>query len=314
VFLAGGSGVLGLALARLLLRKGHEVVATARSREKADRLRALGAEPVFADLLNRDGLEFALRGCRWVFNATSAIPKRVRTRPEDWRLNDRVRTEGTRNLTYAARAVRAERYVHESVALVHGDHGSAWVTEATPCDPGPILRSAMEGEALVQAAHADGLPAVVLRPATFYAGDAWHTRWIADSLRAGAMRLPGDARNFVSSVHVDDVATAFLAAAERGPPGETFLVADDEPLTLREYAGAWASALGARPPRTVPRFLARLAVGRTAVDAIALSQRVLNRKAREALGWSPAHASVREGAVAVARQLAGEDVDDARGA
>src|SRR3972149_6105612 len=98
-FVAGGNGVLGRALLRLLIRDGHEVVATARTKEKPDLVRALGAEPVFVDLLNRDGLEFALRGCRWIFNAMSAIPKDLTPDASSWRAHDRVRTEGTRNLT-----------------------------------------------------------------------------------------------------------------------------------------------------------------------------------------------------------------------
>jgi len=311
---AGGTGVLGLAAVRLLLTRGHEVVATARSKAKADRLRALGAEPVFADILNRDGLEFALKGCGWVFNLTSVIPTKVRTRPEDWRRNDRVRTEGARNLTYAARAARVEKYLHASVALVHGDHADAWVREDTPPTPGPELRSALEGEGIVQQAHVDGLPAVVLRPAAVYSGDAWHTRWLAGSLRSGRFRVPGAGGNFVSSVHADDVASAFLAAAERAEPGETYLVADDTPLTLRAWSEAWASAIEVAPPKAVAPFLARLALGRAAVEYVTLSLRVSNQKIRDRLAWAPGYPSVREGAAAVLRALPGEDVDGAGGA
>ncbi|HKZ48022.1 MAG TPA: NAD-dependent epimerase/dehydratase family protein [Thermoplasmata archaeon] len=302
-FVAGGNGVLGRALLRLLIRDGHEVVATARTKEKADLVRALGAEPVFVDLLNRDGLEFALQGCRWIFNATSAIPKDLTPDGSAWRANDRVRTEGTRNLTYAARTVRVEAYVHESVALVFGDHGDAWIDERTSTNPGPRLGSAMDGERIVAEAVRDGLPAVVLRPGQFYAADAWHTRYIVDQLRARKLRVPGRGQNCVSPVHVEDVAAAFVAAARRAPAGETFLVADDRPVTLREYADVWAAALGAPPAKSAPRFLARLALGRESLGLIAMSQRLSNRKAREGLGWAPRYPSITEGAAAVVREL-----------
>lgn len=314
VFVAGATGVLGIPAVRELVREGHEVVGTARTKEKADRLRALGAEPVLADLLNRDGLEFALKGCAWVLNLTSVIPQKLRTRPEDWRLNDRVRTEGTRNLTYAARAARVERYVHASVALVHGDHGGAWVEEESALNPGPWLRSALEGETLVQQAQVEGLPAVVVRPGFLYAPDAWHTRWFVENLRSRGFRVPGRGENYVSPIHAEDAARAFIAAARGAEPGQTFLAADDHPLPLREFADAWAGALGVRRPKSAPPFLARLAVGREAVEYATLSQRLSNRKARERLGWAPQYPTVTEGAAAVARLLAGENVHRARGA
>jgi len=305
VFVAGGTGVIGRAVVRALVKDGHEVVATARSKEKADLVRSLGAEPVFVDILNRDGLEFAMAKCPWVFNLTSVIPRSMSSAPADWAQNDRVRTQGTEILVYAARTVRAELYVHTSVALVHGDGGADLVDEETPPSPGPLLQSAFDGETHVQKAAIDGLNVLVLRPATIYSPEAWHTKWVVDAVRSGRMRVPGTGKNFISSIHVDDLAAAYLAAARHGKPGESFLLSDDEPLTLRDYADAWAEAAGAPPPRSVSPFLARLALGRTTLEAVQMSLRLSNRRAREKLGWTPKYRSVREGAKAVVTQMDG---------
>jgi nucleoside-diphosphate-sugar epimerase len=187
------------------------------------------------------------------------------------------------------------------------------VEEESPLNPGPWLRSALEGESLVQQAQVDGLPAVVVRPGFLYAPDAWHTRWLVENLRSRGFRVPGRGENYVSPIHAEDAARAFIAAAKNAEPGETFLAADDRPLPLREFADTWAEALGVRSPKSAPPFLARLAVGREAVEYATMSQRLSNRRARERLGWRPQYPTVKDGAAMVARLLAGKDMDRAGG-
>ena len=97
-----------------------------------------------------------------------------------------------------------------------------------------------------------------------------------------------------SLVHVDDAAAATVAAIERGEPG-IYNVVDDEPAPVREWLPALADAVGAKPPRKLPGWLARVALGPAGFAMMTESRGALNGKARRELGWVPAHASWREG-------------------
>jgi nucleoside-diphosphate-sugar epimerase len=98
-----------------------------------------------------------------------------------------------------------------------------------------------------------------------------------------------------SFIHTDDAASATLAALERGRPGQIYNVVDDEPAPVREWLPALADAVGAKPPRHVPAWLARPLAGPAAVTMMTESRGASNAKARAELGWQPSHHSWREG-------------------
>src|SRR5213595_491493 len=99
VFVAGATGVLGRRVVRQLVARGHVAVGLTRSESGDATVRSLGGEPRRADLFDADALARAAEGCSVVIHAATAIPTKVRTRPKDWDMNDRIRREGTRALT-----------------------------------------------------------------------------------------------------------------------------------------------------------------------------------------------------------------------
>jgi nucleoside-diphosphate-sugar epimerase len=107
----------------------------------------------------------------------------------------------------------------------------------------------------------------------------------------------GDGSGRFSFVHVDDAAAATVLALDRGAPG-VFHVTDDEPAPARDWVPALAAAMGARPPRRVPLWLARLAAGPVAAGMVSL-RGASNAKARAQLGFRPAFPTHREGFRAV---------------
>jgi nucleoside-diphosphate-sugar epimerase len=106
--------------------------------------------------------------------------------------------------------------------------------------------------------------------------------------------IVGDGGGFASFIHLDDAAAATVLALERGRPG-IYNVVDDDPAPVREWLPVLASALGAGPPRRVPRWLARLVAGSAAVMMGTDSRGAANAKARAELGWTPRFASWRTG-------------------
>src|SRR5258708_3787572 len=158
VFVAGATGVLGRLVVRELVARGHAVTGLARSPASEAVLCRLGAAPAPGDLYDAGSLIRAAAGAEVVMHLATAIPSGDRQTLRDWRLNDRIRTEGTANLLDAARRVRARFYVQQSVTLVHGSAGESWVDEGSPVVPHRVIDSAVVTERLVPGARVSGRP------------------------------------------------------------------------------------------------------------------------------------------------------------
>jgi nucleoside-diphosphate-sugar epimerase len=290
-FVAGATGVLGRRVVRLLVTAGHDVSALARSDESATLLRRLGATPVRAQLFDPDALRGAVAGHEVVCNLATHIPPTSKMAlPRAWAENDRIRTEGSKNLVEAVLAGGTPRYVQESIALVYRDGQDRWLDESSPIDAVANLGSATTAEANAARVTGAGATGVVLRFATFYGPDSGST---LDMIRLARRRIALGAGpdRYMSSITTDDAAAAVVASL--GAPAGLYNVGDDEPVTRREFFASLAGALGVRPPFIAPAALARLGGPRAA--GILRSQRVSNGAFVEATGWRPASPSVREG-------------------
>ena len=303
VFVAGATGVLGRPTVQALVAAGHSVKGMARGSEKAELLRSMGAEPVAVSLFDSAAVKEAVAGSEAVLHLATKIPSMMRMRSKGaWKENDRLRTEGSAILVDAALAAGVGVYLQESISFIYGDGADEWLTEESPISLTWFsLQSMMNGERETERFSAGGGRGVSLRYGAFYAPYAQST---LDTIRLARRRwlpVPGDGSNYVSSIHVDDAASAAVAAL--GLPAGAYNVVDDEPLRLRDYARAVADATGAKPPRRVPKWLFKLLGGGPATYILA-SQRVSNKKFKAATGWSPRYPSAREGYTAIAAELA----------
>lgn len=292
VFVAGATGVLGKRAVALLVGEGHEVRAVARTPEKAELVRRLGATPVTVDLFDRDAVNDAVAGHDVVCNLATHIPPMAKAgSPGAWAENDRIRREVSRNLVDAALAAGASRYIQESITFPYEDQGDRWIDEDSPFEATGYVSSVGEAEANARRFTEAGGTGVVLRFAAFYGPDSHTTRDQVRLARNGVAAVLGHAGAYQSSISTDDAATAVVAAL-RAPAG-VYNVADDEPLTKRAYADVLAAAVGA--PRAVlpPTLVQKVAGGKVA--PLMRSQRISNRRFREATGWAPADRSAREG-------------------
>lgn len=301
VFVAGASGAIGRPLVRQLVAAGHEVTGMTRRQERAAEIREAGAEAVVCDAFDAEGLREAVVGARpeAVVHALTALPQRFTART-DLRPTNRVRVEGSRNLIAAARAAGARRMVAESVAFFYAPEGSWVKDEEAPLDvdaPGKIGAAvAAIADLERQVLEAEGLEGVVLRFGWFYGPGTYLGPGGSQAEEVRKRRYPivGEGKATFSFVHVEDAATAVVAALGRGAPG-VYNVADDEPAPLREWLPALAETLGAKPPRRVPLWLVGLVIGRTMARAAAGTRGAANAKAKRELGWQPARPSWRQG-------------------
>jgi 2-alkyl-3-oxoalkanoate reductase len=303
VFVAGASGAIGRPLVPMLARAGHDVTGTTRSDQRAEAIRAAGATPAVVDALDAPALRQAVEQAapEVIVHQLTALPHRFEPRRKDlYDATNRIRREGTSNLLDAARAAGARRFVCQSIAFAYrpGTRPEVMDEEAplalgAPPPFGEGVRAIAEMERAVLGA--ENLEGLVLRygwfygPGTFFAEDGS----TAADVRRRRFPIIGKGAGLFSYVHVDDAAAATVAAVERGAPG-VYNVVDDEPAAMRDWLPAYAEAIGARPPRRVPVWLARLIAGRMAAG-IEVQPGASNAKAKRELGWQPRWASWREG-------------------
>jgi nucleoside-diphosphate-sugar epimerase len=305
VFVAGGSGAVGMRLIPQLVAGGHDVVAMTRSEEKAARLRALGAEAVVADALVRGSVLQAVMRAEpeAVIHQLTALSgaKSFKQFDREFALSNRLRTEATDYLLEAARAVGARRLIAQSYGNWNYERaGTGLKTEEDPLDPNPpknqreSLAAMRKLERVV--CGADDLEGIALRYGNFYGpGTGLDTDGeIVERVRKRRFPIVGAGTGVWSFVHVDDAAAAAVAALDHGGPG-IYNIADDEPAPVSAWLPALAEAVGAKPPRRVPVWLGRLAAGEVGVSMMTQIRGTSNAKATRELGWRPRYRSYREG-------------------
>jgi 2-alkyl-3-oxoalkanoate reductase len=305
VFVTGATGVIGRRVIPLLTAAGAEVTAVGRSASKRAWLESLGARAVEVDLYDRERLGRTLAGHQVVVNLATHIPSSSLRAllPGAWRENDRIRRLGSAALVDAALAHGVERFVQESFAPIYADGGDGWIDEEAAVRPVRYNRSVLDAEASADRFTRSGGTGVVLRFAGFYGPDSFHVREMVGVLRKGWMPLPGAPQAFFPTLSHDDAASAVVAAL-RVPAGR-YNVVDDSPLRRGEWADLLTSALGLPRPRSLPSWTWRFPG--TLLELASRSQRMSNRKLREAGGWSPRYASARESWQALAAELGSTD-------
>jgi nucleoside-diphosphate-sugar epimerase len=297
VFVAGASGAIGARLVPQLIDRGHEVIGTSRSPAHIDRVRALGAEAIALDLLEPGAVRAAVREAEpdaIVHQATALSDLRdFKHFDRSFAQTNRLRTEGTDALLAAAREAGVRRFVAQSFASHrYARAGGPVKTEDDPLDPTPVpamreTDAAMRylDEAVTEAGG------IALRYGGFYGAP---DDGMVEPVRRRQFPIVGKGGGVSSFIHLDDAAAATVLALEHDGAG-IYNVVDDEPAPVREWLPVLADALGAEPPRRVPRWLARLVAGEALVMMGTESRGASNAKAKRELGWEPRHPSWRQG-------------------
>jgi nucleoside-diphosphate-sugar epimerase len=238
-----------------------------------------------------------------IIHQLTAIPPRFELRRFDrtFAATNRLRIEGTDALLAAAREVGARRFIAQSYGGWPYERTGGWVkAEADPLmkSPEPAMREGLRAIEHVETAVLGerGLEGFVLRYGGFYGpGTSLGEGGSAlEDVRARRFPIVGSGAGHWSFLHIDDAAAATLAAVEAREPG-LYNVADDEPAPVSEWLPFLAAVLGARPPRRIPVWLGRLAIGEHGVAFMTAIRGMSNRKAKERLGWTPRWPTWREG-------------------
>jgi len=301
VLVAGASGALGSRLVPQLIEAGHDVIGTYNSPTNAELLRTLGAKPVMLDLLDTRAVRKAV-----LENAPEAIVHQAtalgnakwgRNFDKTFARTNELRTGGTDALLAAAREAAVRRFVAQSFASYrYARDGGLVKTENDPLDPSPPANGQQSFAAMAYldrtVTEAGG---IALRYGLFYgaANDG-----LIEPVRKRQYPIIGDGGGITSWIHLEDAAAATVLALEQDGPG-IYNIVDDEPAPVRDWLPVFAQALGAKPPRRFPTWLARLFAGEAAVLMGTDARGASNAKAKRELGWTPRYPSWRQGFTAV---------------
>jgi nucleoside-diphosphate-sugar epimerase len=298
VFVTGASGAIGSRLVPRLIDAGHEVVGTHHSPASAELLRTLGATPVRLDLLDPRAVRKAVLEAEpeaIVHEATAlADVKFSRNMDRVVGKTNELRTTGTDALLAAAREAGARRFVAQSVAVFsrYARQGGPVKTEDDPIEtatPASFRQSADALDHLEQAVT--GFGGIVLRYGAFYgaANDG-----LIEPVRKRQFPIVGDGGGIWSWIHLDDAAAATALAVEHDGPA-IYNVVDDDPAAVSEWLPVLTQILGAKPPRRMPVWLARLLAGEFVVVLSTEARGASNAKAKRELGWMPRYPTWRTG-------------------
>jgi nucleoside-diphosphate-sugar epimerase len=287
-----------------LVRRGHEVVGTTRSPERARAIEATGATPAVVDALDAEAVRRAVAKAApdVIVHELTAIPPNFNPRRFDraFAMTNRLRTEGTDHLVAAAEAAGVRRLVAQSFAAWPYVRQGSWVkTEDDPLDEDPPaqVRRTLEAIRYVEGSTLQGpFEGLALRYGGFYGPGSSLARTgpIADAVRRRRFPIVGSAAGVWSFVHLEDAAEATALAVERGAPG-VYNVTDDEPAPVRDWLPVLADALGAPAPRRVPVWVGRLFAGELGVTMMTELRGASNAKAKRELGWTLKYPSWRQG-------------------
>jgi nucleoside-diphosphate-sugar epimerase len=296
VFVAGGTGVIGRRLVPLLVDGGHHVIATTTSTGKVGLLEQLGAEGIVMDGLDATAVGEAVAAAQpdVIVHQMTGLSVSHAGRPNPRRpdrffaATNRLRSQGIDHLLAAAEATGVSYVIAQSHASMNGERSGGWVK--TEEDPLEVLEGTTAINHLEDAVVGAG--GAVLRYGGFY-GHGAHDDQVK-LVRKRLLPLIGGGNGYVSWVHIDDAARATVLAMEQKAQG-VFNIVDDEPAPVSEWLPYLAECVGAKPPRRVPAWLARLLAGEMAVGVMTEGRGFSNAKAKRELGWELHYPSWRQG-------------------
>jgi len=244
VLVTGGMGFTGKALVKRMLDAGHEVVALDnKAGYRAEELTQWGAEVVLGSVTDRDVVRRCMRGVKVVHHVAAAF--REMGVPRQYYRD--VNVEGTRIVLEAAFDAGVRKFVYCSTCGVHGNVDHPPAGEDAPIQPADYYQQTKyEAEPLVLEFHRRGLKSTILRPAAIFGpGDTGRFFLIFRQVARGWFPMFGSGRTLYHPLYIDNLLDAFeIAMQEDRGNGETYLIADDDYLSIEELVLGVARAMG----------------------------------------------------------------------
>lgn len=302
-FVTGGTGFIGSYLIRRLVQKGYQVSALVRSPQDAAAFEASGVRAVIGDIRERESLRAGMTGSDVVFHAAAWY----KIGAKDWQTAEAINVEGTRNVLSLAHELGVARIVYTSTVAVFGDTRGIVASETSPAPGEPFLT---EYDRTKWRAHflaavplmAQGAPVIIVMPGAVYGpGDGSQMGQMLEWFYRGRFPLFPAPDLSITLAHVEDIVEGHILAAERGRPGESYILAGPT-FNMRQVVELWAEISGRPapllylPPALVKPFAPLMAwlnrfvalpelLSAEAIKMTGASYLARSDKARQELGW-----------------------------
>lgn len=299
----GANGFTGSHLVKALEQQGKNVVGLVRKSSNLGRLCDSKVHLVYGDITDRDALQRAMTGVDRVFHTAAYVELGLVDAAE----MEQVNVEGTRAVMEVAQAVGVSKVVYCSTIGIFGDTKGQVVNETFQRQQTDFSsaydRTKYQAQQIVDRFATQGLPVVSLLPSGIFGADDPHFGPVMQQFLKGRLKLWAGGDRITGIVHVDDLAAAMLLAADKGKPGEHYIISAGD-LTTRDMFTQLSQETSIPSPREVPELLVRLAgnlldpIGHLLKWQPPLSRervhyiydrcvRVDATKARQELGWHP---------------------------
>lgn len=291
IFIAGATGAIGQPLIAELICQGHAVTGMTTSAAGAAKLARAGAGVARVSALDAPAVDAAIHDASpdVIIDELTSLPRDPADMAASFKRDRQVRIEGGGNLLRAAVAHGVRRYIQQSSGFFLapgpglGDESQPLAVDASP-RVSLSSRSYTELEDRLAAAPLEGM---ALRYGFFYGPNTWYNPdgAVAEQVRQQHVPIIGKGEGVYSWVHIDDAATATVAALN-APPGK-YHVVDDDPSPLHVWLPAFARFVGAPPPPHLTEEQALAAAGEDTIYYQTKLRGASNAKAKRALGFRP---------------------------
>jgi len=288
IFISGATGVLGRRVVNQLASKNHRVVAFVRPTSITEQNQARNVKIIKGNLFNLNEVIKASKGCDIMLHLATHIPsKKIPKRPEDWLMNDMIRTDGTRNLIIAALDNDIEYFIQSGVALLYGQQGHGFVNSANEIagDQPFMLKSAVLMEEMVNAVKS--INSVIIRFSRIYSSDSVSTQQMIAGVKQRKMPIIEDGNYYWNNIHADDAAGAILYVIEhiKRLQNYTLNFSDFKPLTFASMVESVMVKTGAKKPLKMPKVVAKLILGEDLYRVFTDSYKIEKKSVIQ--GWNP---------------------------
>ncbi|UCE41011.1 MAG: NAD-dependent epimerase/dehydratase family protein [Candidatus Aminicenantes bacterium] len=302
VFVIGGTGFLGTFLIPKLIESKHEVTALTRSNEKVSGLESLGVNGIVGDLLQPESLPAKIPSQDAVISI--AMPE-IRPGRISWK---RIRKlQGQTKVFFSTSITIAEKCrcpLIVTLGTSFTTRGEETADESWPIERFGIARVGEHVDPLLSEVTSRGsTPLIQMLPGQIYGPGGLFKRVMYEWMKKGKYRVVGSGDNYIPRIHVADCAEAYVKVLEKMPAGERFIIADDGPCTMREFADFMADCMKVSRPKSIPKFVIRIALGKLMYETVTMNCRVCNAKAKKHLEWKLKYPTYREGLPSAIQKL-----------
>ena len=285
---------MGSYLLPKLIDRKHKVYALTRTIEKIQKINELGATGLLGDIRDPGSFINQLKGIELII--LLAMPGVIPGR----RIN-RKHKEELRKETNDIFNNSMDMAVHYQVPIILPS-GTSYQTgnDETADETWRISRIGLaeigkDTDIMVQKAIRTGIPGIIQSIYGRIYGNGGLFRIMYEMMNKGNYRIIGNGENFIPNIYAGDAAMAIMRAIEKMPVGEKFIIADNTPVTQKDFAYHMAAVMNKRKPGKIPGFLIKMFLGKDMYEVITMNCKVSNIKARNMLGWDPEYPSFREG-------------------